>query len=427
MENAGDHDAPGQFGLWKKHAERDWPALTEQEIASVLAPASPDSAATGDRHPSPSCDKTAPFWHSERPFSAAALIVRQGAPDVIVKRHHHGLRSRETLQTEHALIRHLHGRGLPVALPLALANGEDVTCEDPWVYEAFPRLSGRDLYRDRMSWDPYFSVAQARAAGQALARYHDAATGFEAPDRADTPLVSALAPLLGTQPESALRRWVAAQPALEGALDRHDPHGRWLAALAPHLHRAAQKPDSFPSLWGHGDWHGSNLIWPDEIAGGGTDAAPHPDADIVAPCPFDFGMADRTTRPFDIAVALERSMFGWLSPEAGSYRVEWEQIDAFLSGYDRLWPLSGRLCKAIATMLPLAHVTFACSEIWYYDTLLGREDDARTALEDYLIAHAAWFSSPDGRAACDHIARWEARSQKAHRQDAPPGKGRFAG
>ncbi|GAN64720.1 aminoglycoside phosphotransferase/kinase family protein [Acetobacter orientalis] len=118
--------------------------------------------------------------------------------------------------------------------------------------------------------------------------------------------------------------------------------------------------------------------------------------DTVA-CVLDFGMAERTCAPFDLAVALERSMIDWLHPEA-QRTVYDAHITAFLQGYAQVRPLSAQERACVAAFLPLVHVEFALSEVAYFGGLLHDTASAEVAYTDYLLGHAQWFSTPQGQA-----------------------------
>ncbi|MDL2172317.1 MULTISPECIES: phosphotransferase enzyme family protein [Asaia] len=412
MTEPGASEQIGQFGLWGKEAQRDWPLITKDEAKHVLAAFGLES-------------KAPISWHSARPFSAVARVSNPGGQVWFLKRHHHQLRDRGALAEEHRLISHLSENGLPVACPRectseSAGSGSTILVSGAWCYECFPALAGLDLYRDTMSWEPYRSPDEAFEAGSALARFHRAGRSFKAPSRSTRPLVSALTPFLGeADPEIAFRGWVKAQPALSEALDRQGGLSPLIAALTPAITQARPFLKTPALHWGHGDWHGSNLIWDCKEAGQSL-----PDRTIVR-APFDFGMADLTTRAFDIAVALERSMVDWMNPHAVSptskrdfvhtdqsvdYATRPDHTAAFLAGYDQEEALGPHDREEIAAMLPLAHVAFACSEVWYYDTLLRAPDTTEVTWETYLIGHLDWFDSPPGRNLCQLVATPPARA-----------------
>ncbi|RUT25908.1 hypothetical protein C0V97_08675 [Asaia sp. W19] len=397
----GTPEAPGQFGLWGKEAKRDWPLITKNEAQEALG-------AFGL-----TCEE-AIEWHSARPFSAVSRL-RDGSGAIwFLKRHHRALRDAAALRQEHDFIAHLARHGLAVALPRATSSGDTTYSSQGrdgaiWCYECFPALDGQDLYRDRMSWESYLTADQAFEAGNALARFHRAAEGYSAPSRAQRSLVSALTPLCGPQgPASGLQAWIASMPDLEQALTDLGGDHALIAALTPHFERAAPLLVAPVLRWGHGDWHGSNLIWHERPAPQSS-AAQSDEASYSAGVPFDFSMADLTTRGFDLAVALERSMIGWLTPHATpdtapDYSVGWKQVRAFLRGYHEEWPLTAQDRAGIAAFLPLAHVSFACSEIWYYTCLVEQPALARVTHDTYLVAHARWFSTKNGQKLLDLVA-----------------------
>jgi len=396
-EDAPTEEAtPGQFGLWGKEEKRDWPLIASGEARDALTAFGIPVDAHID-------------WHSARPFSAVARLSTEDGQIRFLKRHHRALRNADALEEEHRFIAHLASRGLQVALPLSTQSGRTAFSRDAWCYECFPCLDGEDLYRDTMSWEPYRSSSDACEAGRALAVFHDASAGWMAPSRAESPLVSSLCPFLHPEgPAEGLREWIEQQAALSKAITRHVGIRQLLALVTPLLDKARPWLADATPHWGHGDWHGSNLVWRHEQ---GID---------VVQAPFDFSMADRTSRHFDIAVALERSMIDWLHPTNPSdrtasispgrvdryaeYEVQHLHVDAFLRGYGSAYPLTQADHAAIAAMLPLAHMTFACSEIWYYDTLVNAPALADTTWQTYLQDHSLWFMHGRGAALCASIA-----------------------
>jgi Ser/Thr protein kinase RdoA (MazF antagonist) len=177
---------------------------------------------------------------------------------------------------------------------------------------------------------------------------------------------------------AAIGAYAAARPSLAAFVDAKpwerdlapltDQHGRLLRVL----------PDQVP-LWGHGDWHGSNLTW---------DGA-------AAAAAIDFGLADRTCAAFDVATAIERAAISWLDLVHGREpAVAIDQIDALLDGY-----ATARLVDraAVAAFLPLVHVELAMSELDQFTRIAPRPADADLAYR-YLVDHARWFAGPSGSA-----------------------------
>lgn len=356
-----------------------WPAITPAEAERVLA-----------RFPTAGQLERLD-WHSPRPFSSAALAhTSTGA--LFLKRHHHQIRTPETLSDEHRFLAHLARHGQSVAALLATDAGETAIRAGDWTWEVHRKAPGSDRYRERQSWTPFLSLAHARAAGAALARLHTAAEGFAAPARPVQPLVTSLTVLVADDPIAAAEAYVARRPALAAYLAgkpwqatlarlfaRHDA-----AALAPAL--AAQ-----PALWTHNDWHPSNLLWNDD--------------ETVASV-LDFGLSDRTNALHDLATALERTAVRWLELEPGRYSgvAECDDARALLAGYAEVRPLSVTDRSLLARLLPLVHVEFALSEVDYFNGVAGDPAGANLAWQDYLIGHAEWFLGEPGRALIEAVA-----------------------
>lgn len=358
-----------QFALTQFKAKSDWPLIEDDEARGVLK----EFGVTVHERP---------LWHSARPFSSAIGYQDHLGSRYFLKRHATALRNNAGLREEHLFIQHLARKGLSVASPVKRSQQRTTLVREGWCYECFPELSGKDLYRDQPSWKPYFSSAHAFQAGRAMAKFHFASTEWKGPNRAQRPLVSALSPLLGERPAESLRTWVTSDRLLGSVIDPEKWVHDVLPALSPHLARLQTILSYLTPCWGHGDWHGSNLMWSEsgqEVNG-----------------PFDFGMADCTTKTFDIAVAIERSMIEWMCPQDGRLHVYTDHVASFLNGYASEAPLSPDELRQISIFLPVCHVVFALSETWYYAVLLKNDDSADAAFTSYLINHANWFSTPQG-------------------------------
>ena len=374
-------------GMGKELVEPDWAPLTGDEVSAVLARyagcATGPAAGTG----------TVVAWSSPRPMSAAGL-VRHGDGTVFVKRHHTRVRSAGQLAAEHAFAAHLRARGLPVPAVWRTDSGRTtVGCGD-FVYEVHEVAAGIDLYRDAMSWTPYLSTGHARAAGAALGRLHQAAAGFTRAARPPAVLTSSCDVISAADPVAAVGAIARRRPGLARYLDGRD----WRRDLArdhlPVIRRAAPLLAGLAPLWGHGDWHPSNLTW--DSAG--------PGAEVVAV--FDFGLANRTFAVHDLAVALERSAVAWLDlAESGRAAVDLGGADALLDGYAEVRPLSPAEARALPEVLPVAHLEYALSEIEYFAHVVASPALADLAYDTYLVGHTRWFAGPDGTAFLDHLRR----------------------
>jgi Ser/Thr protein kinase RdoA (MazF antagonist) len=352
-----------------------WPAITAGEAAAVIA-----------RFPAAG-RMTGLAWHSPRPFSAATL-VHTATGTVLLKRHHHRVRSIEGLGEEHAFIAHLAATGVSVPEIVRGADGATAVAIGRWRYELHRQAAGADLYRDRPSWTPFFSHAQAHAAGVALARLHRAARDYTAPARTPQPLVASLTILPARDPLAAVAAYAAARPALAAFLAPRPWRAPLAALFATFGDGLAAMLAEQPPLWTHNDWHPSNLLWAD---------------DGTVRTVIDFGLADRTCALHDIATAIERTAIRWLDLPQGDDIGDADAVLALLAGYAAVMPLAAADIAAMVRLLPLIHLEFALSEIDYFAGVVADQDAAAATWDDYVLGHARWFASPPGRAFLDRI------------------------
>lgn len=352
-----------------------WPAITAGEAAAVLA-----------RFPAAG-RMTGLAWHSPRPFSAATL-VHTATGIVLLKRHHHRVRSIEGLGEEHAFIAHLAAAGVSVPEIVRGADGATAVAIGRWRYELHRQAAGADLYRDRPSWTPFFSHAQAHAAGMALARLHRAARDYSAPARTPQPLVASLTILPARDPLAAVAAYAAARPALAAFLAPRPWRAPLAALFATFGEGLAAMLAEQPPLWTHNDWHPSNLLWAEDGA---------------VRTVIDFGLADRTCALHDIATAIERTAIRWLDLPQGDDIGDADAVLALLAGYAAVMPLAAADIAAIVRLLPLVHLEFALSEIDYFAGVVADQHAATATWDDYVLGHARWFASPPGRAFLDRI------------------------
>lgn len=375
--------------LDKAYNECAWPRLSLEEAMHILSHwASPTMGAS-----SPARAKQV-IWHSKHPFSSAGIIQLTDGGKLFLKRHSNTLRTTETLSEEHRFAAYLNSKGFPACAPLTMRDGGTALAWGEYVYEVFPLFTEHDSYRETNSWQPYHNTQHAYSSGQLLGRLHRASEGYHAPPRNNPPLISSIQPLLTPTLSSTLPQWAAQQEGLASLLPSNgvkealtilEPFHQKLVPLLPHIQ----------PLWGHGDWHGSNLLW---------HASSHTPNELIASRVFDFGMCDQSCAPFDLAVAIERSFINWLSP-TGNITVYHDQLAAFLQGYENQRPRSPEEVALTSALLPLCHVTFALSEIAYYGHILQYQGGADISYHHYLIGHATWFQHTQGQILLEILTR----------------------
>ena len=367
-------------------AEADWPPLTLAEARALLADF-------------PGCGEPIEILSvSPRPFSAASVVATHTGR-VFIKRHHRTVRDREGLLEEHRFMNHLREHGAPVPYVFTAFSGETAIERGEWTYEVHEAPAGVDIYEDALSWTPFRSTAHARAAGEALARLHLAAQGFDAPRRKTQPLVAGFTIFAADNPKVAIETYLAARPALDHNTVTCESCDEALELLAPFHAELLPLLPALKPLWTHNDLHASNLLW-----GDASD-----DAQVVAI--IDFGLADRTNAVHDLAQAIERNIVEWLelmqdSAHGEDVPVHFGHLHALLDDYEQARPLTDEEAAALAPMTALCHAEFALTEADYFISVLHSEENARVALNDYLTGHARWFHGAGGYKLLDAIRRW---------------------
>ena len=385
-------------GMEGKLEQPDWPSLTLGELRVLF-----------ERFPALE-EPVQILTESPRPLSAAS-VVQTRRERVFVKRHHRTVRDREGLREEHAFMAHLVKAGASVPRVFATASGETATEIGEWTYEVHEIPSGIDLYADAISWTPFRTTAHAYSAGQALAKLHLAAAGFDATPRKPQPLVASFSIFAAQDPRAALEKYLADRRVLASNSAVRDCCDQALELLGPF--HAALRPllPSIGSLWTHNDLHCSNLLWSD------------PGSDARATAIFDFGLADRTNAVHDIANAIERNVVEWLQLVADPDRpdevtIHFDHLEGLLNGYNSVRALSEQEAAALAPMTALCHAEFALSEAEYFLCVLGSEEKGPLAYDGWLVGHAKWFHSAAGKSLLDAIARWAADRKRSARKAA---------
>jgi len=368
--------------------EPDWPPLTLAEVRQVLA----QFPALGEPLEILSV--------SPRPLSAAG-VVRTENGTLFIKRHHRTVRDAEGLLEEHRFLVYLHDAGAQVPRVLSSAAGQTAIEIGEWTYEVHETPASVDLYEEAISWTPFRTASHARAAGQALARLHLAAQGFDAPIRKPQPLVASFTIFAARDPSVELERYLAARPVLASNAAVRVDSKQALQLLAPFHAQLLPLLPALRPLWTHNDLHASNLFWSDRSD------------DAKATAIIDFGLADRTNAVHDLANAIERNIVEWLVLVADPAHpddvpIHLDHLHALLDGYESVRPLSTEEAAALAPMTALCHAEFALSEAEYFLAALHSNEKASMAYDGWLVGHARWFRSSAGRELLEAIHRWAA-------------------
>ena len=365
-------------GLDNDHVVADWPAISDTELDALRRqfPALQDDCQVR--------------WHSPRPFSAAALL-QCGSRHYFLKRHPASVRTAAVLGEEHRFIAHLAAAGLPVTEVLPAHDGATAIERGSWTYVLHAQGDGEDLYRDRPSWTPPLHSAHAHQAGAMLARLHLAASGYHAPQRSTHLLVARDDLIRARDSLALLRGTLPARPGLASYLSGRAWEHDLQRALLPWHAALADRLQAEPVLWGHNDWHVSNLLWHGQGAAATVGTV------------FDFGLASPASALFDLATAIERNAVAWLDAGGNGPLAHADIALALLAGYRQVRPLSASQVHLLADLLPVVHLDFALSEIEYFQGVTGSPANADVAYHTFLLGHADWFAGAAGRALLDTL------------------------
>jgi len=365
-------------GLGNDEVAADWPPISDADI---------DWLRTGYPQLQGTCRVA---WHSPRPLSAAALIDSCRG-QVFVKRHHRNVRTAAVLREEHHFIEHLASAGVPVVQVLRDRRGDTAVEHGEWSYELQALGAGEDLYRDVPSWTPPTDLQHAWDAGRMLALLHRAAADYRAPQRSTHMLVARDDLIRAADPIALLKQQIAGRPGLASYLSGKPWEEDLRRCVLPWHTGLAQRLQAEPRLWAHNDWHVSNLLW-----------SRHGDAMKVATV-LDFGLASPTSALFDLATAMERNAVAWLEMGGSAEVARVDVALALLDGYRSVLHVPAQRMQLLADMLPLVHLDFALSEIDYFQGVTGSTANADVAYHTFLLGHAEWFNSADGRRLADAL------------------------
>ncbi len=361
--------------------EKVWPDLTQEEVDSLL-----------DLY----TELNGPYkilHYSSRPLSAASLVETNDRV-VLVKRHAGAVRSVESLNEEHDLIRHLRTHGLETPRVYRTESGQSAVGRpesngNAWTYEVFDRAAGEDRYRGRDTWTPLDSLDDAYSAGVSLGKLHKAAADYEAPTRQPAVLTSGLE-IFGwsVNPEEAIERRSHEIPGLAEYLRNRS----WKKDLQHHFDLAQRLHEELrylPEGWTQNDFHSSNLFW---------------DGSSVVSI-IDFGLSNRSTRLLDLAIAIERNTILWQELLAGddrAYRLD--QTKEILDGYRSEVNLPENELMALPLVLQLCQADAAINALAYYAGILKDKAMADWGYDSFLLDHTLWFDTTAGQRYIEKLA-----------------------
>lgn len=251
---------------------------------------------------------------------------------------HRGARtsSREALEFDHALRRHLVARGVPTAEPRKTTSGETWVYAGSRAFELYPFVKGRPF-----AGRPAELIATAKA----LAHFHQVTAGFPARGSYHPiPTQFALAaPEVGGSARMDDPELVLA--AFEG-LARRDPAMGSAAELARRLVRdyPASMYDALPRWLIHGDYHPGNLLYSPSGRVAGI---------------FDLDWACEHTRSHDLADGVyffcsqrpDRLDGGSIESLSEAAEPDFERAVCFLRTYAEALPLTPAEVRAIPLAL----------------------------------------------------------------------------
>lgn len=138
-------------------------------------------------------------------------------------------------------------------------------------------------------------------------------------------------------------------------------------------------------IWTHNDLHASNLFWSAQSA----------DANITAV--IDFGLSDRNSALYDLAVTIERNFIDWLALEHTSQiNIDEAGLSAFLQAYfAEIHPQQD--FSILPELLKIVHLDFAFSELEYFVGITQNLKHADAAYYDWIVGHVNWFFAEQGQ------------------------------
>ncbi len=315
-----------------------------------------------------------------------AVITRDGEGEHrnFVRKYKHGTVERE-IRYEHALVRHIRGKGFELPARVFEAKGGDtlVTREEllgaervERFFAVYEMLTGEDKY----SWtENRCTDAEYEDGARILARFHQAASDFEPGDlyREQPPIMEYLATMPGafngyaekTTGTKYDQYFISRLPGILAAIERG-------LGLAPQL-------EGLPRCPTFCDYHPGNLKWRDERGVG----------------LFDFDWTKLDYRLFDIAIGIVYFCASWEDKDDGRLRMDKAEI--FLKAYvdeasrtEAPGPVTDGELAALPRMLAIAALYVVSWDIVAYYIDRDPKDDEylfflehNVAFVDFIEAH----------------------------------------
>ena len=248
-------------------------------------------------------------------------------------------RSAMALAAEHALVDHLRSGDFPAPEPLRDLDGASVVPDGGWLWVIWRAAKGEDRYRDASVFAP-FEPADLASAGEALARFHEAAIGLA---------VGESRPFEGLVAQYALGSAVDPLTEAERAFASRGPSWEFLVSQ-PEFGEAFSLFDqlrcriALPGGVTHGDWIKRNLFF-----------SGHEVSAVI-----DFDLWNVGPWLFDLALALTAAAYPWpLLASGGEPRLA--HADLLLAGYEAIRPLEPEERQSLPAMLATCRFEFHLS------------------------------------------------------------------
>ena len=335
------------------------------------------------------------LWCSPRPFSSAVLIevvqalASTGQTNLhpyFIKRSHRSFRRAQDILQEHAVLQHLASKNIPVATLITSNCGQTALEVGDWTYEVYEKAAGFDLYIDQQSWTPFFYTEHAAKVGSLLAKLHIAVQDFpELHGRSTRYLVSNQQLLESENIVMAIQQRIDNSPELSHYFADKNLDAVFLERIFQTHRKIKHVLQQVTKIWTHNDLHASNLFWSTQSA----------DANITAV--IDFGLSDRNSALYDLAITIERNFIDWLALEHTSQiSVDEAGLSAFLQAYfAEIYPQQD--FSILPELLKIVHLDFAFSELEYFVGITQNLKHADAAYYDWIVGHVNWFFTEQGQ------------------------------